>query len=77
MIGIASWQYSEAETIRIGKKYTVGIEGNNRRLKHRIRRVFHKTFCFSKNLFNHLKAVNPAFFYVNFDFVYLASGQPH
>jgi IS1 family transposase/transposase-like protein len=53
----------------IGKKYTVGIEGNNCRLRHRIRRAFRKTCCFSKKLFNHLKAFNLAFFYINFGFV--------
>jgi IS1 family transposase/transposase-like protein len=52
-----------------GKKNTVGIEGNNCRLRHRIRRAFRKTCCFSKKLFNHLKAFNLAFFYINFGFV--------
>jgi IS1 family transposase len=46
----------------VGKKYTVGIEGNNCRLRHRIRRAFRKTCCFSKKMFNHLKAFNLAFF---------------
>ena len=32
-----------------GKENTVGIEGNNCRLRHRIRRAFRKTCCFSKN----------------------------
>jgi IS1 family transposase len=53
----------------IGKKYTVGMEGNNCRLRHRIRRAFRKTCCFSKKLFNHFKAFNLAFFYINFGFV--------
>jgi IS1 family transposase/transposase-like protein len=53
----------------IGKNYTVGIEGNNCRLRHRIRRAFRKTCCFSKKLFNHFKAFNLAFFYINFGFV--------
>jgi IS1 family transposase/transposase-like protein len=53
----------------IGKKHTVGIEGNNCRLRHRIRRVFRKTCCFSKKLFNHFKLFNLAFFYINFGFV--------
>ncbi|MDR1222869.1 MAG: IS1 family transposase, partial [Tannerella sp.] len=30
---------------------------------------FRKTCCFSKKLFNHLKAFNLAFFYINFCFV--------
>ena len=53
----------------IGKKNTVGIEGNNCRLRHRIRRAFRKTCCFSKKLFNHLKAFNLAFFYINFGYL--------
>ncbi|MDR2146745.1 MAG: hypothetical protein LBE91_09845 [Tannerella sp.] len=40
-----------------GKGNTKGIEGNNCRLRHRIRRAFRKTCCFSKKLFNHLKAL--------------------
>jgi len=52
-----------------GKINTVGIEGNNCRLRHRIRRAFRKTCCFSKKLYNHLKAFNLAFFYINFGFV--------
>jgi IS1 family transposase len=32
-------------------------------------RAFRKTCCFSKKLFNHLKAFNPVFFYINFGFV--------
>jgi IS1 family transposase len=53
----------------VGKENTVGIEGNNCRLRHRIRRAFRKTCCFSKKLFNHLKAFDLAFFYINFGFV--------
>ena len=53
----------------IGKKNTVGIEGNNCRLRHRIRRAFGKTCCFSKKTLNHLKAFNLAFFYVNFGYI--------
>ena len=49
-----------------GKSDTVGIEGNNCRLRHRIRRVFRKTCCFSKKLSNHFKAFELAFFYINF-----------
>ena len=52
-----------------GKDNTVGIEGNNCRLRHRIRRAFRKTCCFSKKLYNHLKAFNLAFFYINFGYV--------
>ena len=53
----------------IGKSNTVGIEGNNCCLRHRVRRAFRKTCCFSKKLFNHLKAFSMAFFYINYDFV--------
>ncbi len=53
----------------LGKANTVGIEGNNCRLRHRIRRAFRKTCCFSKILINHLKAFNLAFFYINFGYV--------
>jgi len=52
-----------------GKKYTVGIEGNNCRLRHRIRRAVRKTCCFSKKMCNHLKAFCLAFFYINFGFI--------
>jgi IS1 family transposase len=53
----------------VGKAYTVGIEGNNRRLRHRLRRVFRRTCCFSKKLYNHWKAFNMVFFYINYRFV--------
>ena len=53
----------------ISKAHTVGIEGNNCRLRTRIRRAFRKTCCFSKCLFNHFKAFELAFFYLNFGYV--------
>ena len=53
----------------VGKQYTVGIEGNNCRLRHRVRRAFRRTCCFSKKLFNHWKAFSMAFFYINHGFV--------
>jgi IS1 family transposase len=53
----------------IGKENTKGIEGNNCRLRHQIRRAFRKTCCFSKKLFNHLKAFDLAFFYINYGFI--------
>ena len=52
-----------------GKDGTKGMEGNNCRLRHRIRRSFRKTCRFSKKLFNHLKAFNLVFYYINFGFV--------
>ena len=59
----------KADKLLTGKKYTVGIEGNNCRLRHRIRRAFRKTCCFSKKLKNHWKAFDMAFFYINYGFV--------
>lgn len=53
----------------IGKENTQGIEGNNCRLRHRIRRAYRKTCCFSKKLFNHFKAFDLVFFYINYGFV--------
>jgi len=53
----------------VGKENTKGIEGNNCRLRHRIRRAFRRTCCFSKKLFNHLKAFDLAFYYINYGFV--------
>ena len=50
----------------VGKANTKGIEGNNCRLRHRIRRAFRKTCCFSKSLINHFKAFELAFYYINF-----------
>ena len=50
----------------IGKTYTVGIEGNNCKLQHRIKRAFRRTCCFSKKLSNHFKAFSLAFFYINY-----------
>jgi IS1 family transposase len=52
-----------------GKQYTVGMEGNNCRLRHRVRRVFRRICCFSKKLRNHWKAFDMAFFYINYGFV--------
>jgi IS1 family transposase len=53
----------------IGKEHTVGIEGNNCRLRHRVRRAFRRSCCFSKKLINHLKAFELAFFYINYGYV--------
>ncbi|MDR1443758.1 MAG: IS1 family transposase, partial [Treponema sp.] len=47
----------------VGKAHTVGIEGNNCRLRHR---VFRRTCCFSKSI---IKAFDMAFFYINYGFV--------
>ncbi|MFC2996001.1 IS1 family transposase [Acinetobacter sichuanensis] len=53
----------------IGKFFTVGIEGNNCRLRHWIRRGFRRNFNFSKKLDNHSKAFDLVFFYINNGFI--------
>jgi IS1 family transposase/transposase-like protein len=53
----------------LGKAYATGIEGNNCRLRHRIRRIFRKTCCFSKKFENHKKAFGMAVFYINYGFM--------
>ena len=53
----------------IGKFFTVGIEGNNCRTRHRIRRGFRRSCNFSKKLENHFKAFDLTFFYLNNGFV--------
>ena len=50
----------------VGKQYTVGIEGNNCRLRHRMRRIFRKSCNFSKQLTNHHKAFDMTAYYINF-----------
>jgi IS1 family transposase/transposase-like protein len=50
----------------IGKSHTVGIEGNNCLLRHRMRRIFRKPCNFSKILRNHFKAFKMTVHYVNF-----------
>jgi IS1 family transposase/transposase-like protein len=72
-VAIDGWEsfmtaFNEDKKI-VGKENTVGIEGNNCLLRHRIRRAFRKTCCFSKKLFNHWKAFSMAFFYINYGFV--------
>jgi IS1 family transposase len=52
-----------------GKEYTAGIEGNNCRQRHRVKRAFRRTCCFSKKLFNRWKVFDTAFFYINYGFV--------
>jgi IS1 family transposase len=49
----------------VGKKNTKGIEGKNCLLRHRVRRAFRRTCCFSKKLLNHIKAFDLAFYYIN------------
>jgi IS1 family transposase len=52
----------EEDRHKVGKKYTVGIEGNNCRMRHKVRQGFRQTCCFSKKLFNHWKAFKMVFF---------------
>jgi len=59
----------KSDNKRIGKQHTVGIEGNNCRLRHRLRRVVRKTCCFSKKLDNHFKVFDMVFFYVNYGYI--------
>lgn len=59
----------KSDNKRIGKQHTVGIEGNNCRLRHRLRRAVRKTCCFSKKLDNHFKVFDLVFFYVNYGYV--------
>ena len=54
---------------QVGKQHTIGIEGNNCRLRHRLKRAVRKTCCFSKKLDNHLKVFDMVFFYVNYGYV--------
>ena len=49
-----------------GKYWTKGIEGNNCRLRHRNRRFFRKTCCFSKKLSYHLILFRATLYYINF-----------
>jgi IS1 family transposase len=72
-VGTDDWDsfvsaYAE-DNQEIGKEHTVGIEGNNCRMRHRIRRAFRRTCCFSKKLRNHWKAFAMTFFYINYGFV--------
>jgi insertion element IS1 protein InsB len=53
----------------IGKFFTVGIEGNNCKIRHRIRRGFRRSCNFSKMLENHFKAFDLTFFYINNGFI--------
>ena len=59
----------QEDKCQIGKEFTKGIEGNNCRLRHRIRRAFRRSCNFSKKMKNHNIAFELAFFYINFGFV--------
>ncbi|MDR2518086.1 MAG: IS1 family transposase, partial [Spirochaetaceae bacterium] len=47
---------------------TVGIEGNNCRLRNLARRAFRRTCCFFKKPFNHKRVFDTAFSYINYGF---------
>jgi IS1 family transposase len=57
------------DSLKVGKRHTVGVEGNNCRLRHRVRRFFRRSCCFSKNIFNHWKAFDMTAFYINYGYV--------
>jgi insertion element IS1 protein InsB len=49
----------------IGQFFTVGIEGNHCKIRHRIRCSFRRSCNFSKKLESHFKVFDLAFFYIN------------
>ena len=59
-----------SEKLNPDKKYTMEIEGNNCRLRHRIRWIVRKTHCFSKKLLYHFKTFDLVFHYINYGFVW-------
>ena len=61
--------FSNEEWHLVDKQHTVGIEGNNCRLRHRVSRAVRKTCCFSKSMFYHKKVFDLAFFDINFGIV--------
>ena len=65
--GVGIRDISKIEEVSIGKAYTVAIEGNNCKLRNRIKRAFRKTCCFSKKQINHLKTL--AFFYITYGYI--------
>ena len=56
--------FSDCEHVK-GKAFTVGIEGNNCRLRHRCARAIRRSCCFSKREFYHFKVFDLVFQYVN------------
>ncbi|PNK61506.1 hypothetical protein A6J60_011950 [Psychrobacter sp. FDAARGOS_221] len=51
---------------RVGKQHTVGIEGNNCRIRQRLRPAVRKTCGFSKKFDNHFKNFDMLFCYINY-----------
>ncbi|PIE85955.1 MAG: hypothetical protein CSA05_03030 [Bacteroidia bacterium] len=69
-LGYSFQKAFQNDNLITGKENTMGIEGNNYRLRHRMRRAFRKNCCFSKKkLHNHLKFFPLTFFYINFRYV--------
>ena len=53
----------------IGQFFTVGIEGNHCKIRHRIRCSFRRSCNFSKKLESYFKVFDLAFFYINNGFI--------
>ena len=72
-IASANWsaflKVFQGDVHQVGKQHTVGIEGNNCRLRQRIRRAVRRTCCFSKKMLYHLKVFAIGFFYINYGFI--------
>lgn len=72
-IAIDKWdsfvQVFKDEKTTVGKYYTVGIEGNNCRLRQRVKRVARRTCSFSKKIEYHKKIFELVFYYINNGFV--------
>jgi IS1 family transposase len=66
--GRAFWRSLEKTGMWRERRIRWGLRGNCR-LRHRVRRAFRRTCCFSKTLENHRKAFEMAFFYINYGFV--------
>ena len=59
----------EDDTHLVGKQFISGIEGNNCRIRHRMKRLFRKSCCFSKKEENHYKIFELVAQYINFGYV--------
>jgi IS1 family transposase len=53
----------------LGKAHATTIEENNCCLRHRVRRIFRRSCCFSKSFENHKKSFDMAIFFINYGFV--------
>lgn len=53
----------------IGKFHTLGIERNNCRLRHRVKRAVRNSCNFSKKFDNHVKVFDAVFYYINYGHV--------